>query len=371
MLYAVEKNDGRQLVVLGGASSTDVNFHIGQDGMFLLLIAAAKGHDEMINLLLQNRRLDINKRDKFGVNAFWIAAFYGHVKTLELLAKTEIDKYAMNQNGSNALHMAVKRNNREVLNALIKMDYDLNRPKNNGVTALGIAALAGNDDFFTNLMDNGADPAYTNERGIGALYLAIKGKSKTLTQLLVNLGVPVHFVDDPQKVDNSAVFYAIRMNNQGALEAISDRIGIEQLNFMTNSQGHNPLTYAASLKNFELVNYLTGRGMHIDVEDREGKTVLLRALESYNQGLAEKLLARGADIDLVNREGKTALSILVQRHYLEQVNFLIERGANCHIEDLSGRDACDYAELGDVHVFPQLNNCRKYNMHLRIKCDVD
>lgn len=100
------------------------------------------------------------------------------------------------------------------------------------------------------------------------------------------------------------------MNSREALEIMADR-GIDQLNFMTNSQGHNPLTYAAMLKNFDLVNYLTGRGMFIDVEDREGKTVFLRALENYNQGLAEKLLARGADIDLVNREGKTALSILV------------------------------------------------------------
>ena len=216
------------------------------------------------------------------MNAFWIAAFYGHVNTLELLAKTEIDKYAMNQNGSNALHMAVKRNNREVMEALIKMDYDLDRPKNNGVTALGIAALAGHESFFSALMDSGADPSHTNERGIGALYLAIKGKSKSLTQLLVNLGVPVHYPDDPLKIDNSPVFYAVRMNNQGALEAMADRIGIDQLNFMTNSQGHNPLTYAASLKNFELVNYLTGRGMHIDVEDRDGKTILLRALEGQN-----------------------------------------------------------------------------------------
>ena len=86
---------------------------------------------------------------------------------------------------------------------------------------------------------------------------------------------------------------------------------------MTNSQGHNPLTYAAYLKHFEIVNYLTGRGMLIDVEDNEGKTVLLRALEAYNTGLATKLLHRGADINLTNREGRTALSILVQRHYLE------------------------------------------------------
>ena len=116
--------------------------------------------------------------------------------------------------------------------------------------------------------------------------------------------------------DNSPIFFAVRSNNREAVEIMADR-GIDKLNFMLNSLGHNPLTYAASLKYFDLVNYLTGRGMFVDVEDHEGKTVLLRALENYNQALAEKLLARGADINLVNREGKTALSILVQRHYLE------------------------------------------------------
>ena len=79
--------------------------------MFLLLIAAAKGYDDMINLLLANKRLDINKRDRYGVNAFWIAAFYEQLSTIRLLANTAIDRYAMNQNGSNALHMAVKREN--------------------------------------------------------------------------------------------------------------------------------------------------------------------------------------------------------------------------------------------------------------------
>ena len=111
----MEQNDGRQFVVLGGANNSDINFTIGLDGMFLLLIAAAKGLDEMINLMMQNQRLDLNKRDKFGVNALWIAAFYSHLSTLKLLSQTEIDRYARNQNGSNALHMAVKRENLVIL----------------------------------------------------------------------------------------------------------------------------------------------------------------------------------------------------------------------------------------------------------------
>ena len=76
--------------------------------------------------------------------------------------------------------MAVKRENLQVLQELIKMDYDLNHAKNNGVTALGIAALAANQRFFTILLDAGADPTQMNERGIGPLYLAIKGKAKVL-----------------------------------------------------------------------------------------------------------------------------------------------------------------------------------------------
>ena len=45
---------------------------------------------------------------------------------------------------------------------------------------------------------------------MGPLYLAIKGKSKVLISYLVNMGVAL-FDPDPTKVDNSPVFYAVRM----------------------------------------------------------------------------------------------------------------------------------------------------------------
>ena len=34
----------------------------------------------MVQLMLKNPTLDINKTDNFGVNAFWIAAFYANIK---------------------------------------------------------------------------------------------------------------------------------------------------------------------------------------------------------------------------------------------------------------------------------------------------
>jgi len=33
----------------------------------------------MVSLILKNKTLEIDKTDQFGVNAFWIASFYGKI----------------------------------------------------------------------------------------------------------------------------------------------------------------------------------------------------------------------------------------------------------------------------------------------------
>jgi ankyrin repeat protein len=82
--------------MLGGTTTANLNFPISKDGFFLLLIAAAKGNVEMLNLMLNNQTLDINKQDKYGVNAFWIAAFYGKIEFMKKLKENHADIYAVN-----------------------------------------------------------------------------------------------------------------------------------------------------------------------------------------------------------------------------------------------------------------------------------
>jgi hypothetical protein len=48
LVRAVENDDKEQFAALGGATIADLNFNISSDGMFLLLIAAAKGYIEII-----------------------------------------------------------------------------------------------------------------------------------------------------------------------------------------------------------------------------------------------------------------------------------------------------------------------------------
>lgn len=53
-------NDGRAFVILGGSSTANLNFSITKQGVFLLMISAARGDNEMINLMIQNETLDLN-----------------------------------------------------------------------------------------------------------------------------------------------------------------------------------------------------------------------------------------------------------------------------------------------------------------------
>ena len=129
--------------------------------------------------------------------------------------------------------MAVKKENMAVVSELLRLNFDTAIPKNNGVTVLGIAALSRNLDLFTLLVDAGADPHYTSKQGIGALYLAVKGKATSIIDYLIRHKVPC-YNQETEKRDNSPIFFAVKMNNLEALEAFID-VGPDEMNSYVNS----------------------------------------------------------------------------------------------------------------------------------------
>ena len=121
-----------------------------------------------------------------------------------------IEKLVKNQNGSNALHIAVKRGLFAVVQSLILMDFPLDEVKDNGITALGIAAYRGNVSMMERLVNAGSDPYFTNQKGIGAMYLALKGDKLESIMYLLNKNVPIHY-ENLEIADNSPIFYAIKL----------------------------------------------------------------------------------------------------------------------------------------------------------------
>lgn len=91
--------------------------------------------------MLENKKLDINKKDENGLNSFWIAARYGNGEIMRVLAEHGIDIYNADKKGNNALHLSAKYQDRfNICSMLVKSHYNLDCQNSDGDTATHIAA---------------------------------------------------------------------------------------------------------------------------------------------------------------------------------------------------------------------------------------
>jgi ankyrin repeat protein len=102
------------------------------------MIAAVLGDKHVMKLLLQNPHLDVNVVDNTtGVNAFWLAAYYGKGNCLQLLAASGANVYCKhNVTHSNALHISIANKHYNVAMQLTKSKYPANEKNRDGVTPL-------------------------------------------------------------------------------------------------------------------------------------------------------------------------------------------------------------------------------------------
>lgn len=73
------------------------------------MYCASLGYIECLKILLYNPEIDVDAIcEASGVNAFWIAAFYGRAKCMNLLANAKINILVKTKLANeNALHIAL------------------------------------------------------------------------------------------------------------------------------------------------------------------------------------------------------------------------------------------------------------------------
>ena len=102
--------------------------------------------------------------------------------------------------------------------------------------------------------------------------------------------------------------------------------------------------FAAQQNLHQIVNFLSVRTKNLNVEDKDGTTILMHHVLQGNYKMSSRLIYRGAKIDMVNKFGKTALHLCVEKKLNEAVDYLLYKGANPHILDLTEQDCCDKAK---------------------------
>ena len=156
------------------------NQRLYEDGIKALHIAAGRGHQEMVSLLLQQPGIELNpKTQDRGNTPLHLAAFHGHLEVVALfLQQPGIELNPKTQNkGNMPLHLAAFHGHQEVVALLLQQSgIDTNAACLQGWTALHNAAYRSQEEIVALLLDHpGIEAGASDIDGDTALHHAVFG----------------------------------------------------------------------------------------------------------------------------------------------------------------------------------------------------
>ncbi|XP_072378782.1 E3 ubiquitin-protein ligase MIB2 isoform X1 [Diabrotica undecimpunctata] len=271
----------------------------GNDLADKLVRAAAQGHSEAVQKLLETVPREAMDAGSSGKTAGQVAAHQGHVHIVGLLLKHGASVNVVDNEGDSCLHYAAFGNQPEILEMLVKsgMDVNVNAVNRSGCTALHIAAHKQSPKCIQILLAAGADPNCPDLYGDTALHDAI-GK------------------DDRQ-----------------VIELLCEAPGFDFT--IRNKRGFNVLHHAALKgKTFATRKLLSVARQLVDVKKDDGFSALHLAALNGHKDVVETLVRVGqADIDLKNNRNQSALLLAVSQGHCGVIEVLIELKANINAKD--------------------------------------
>lgn len=303
--------------------AVDINAE-NRDGLTALRVAAARGHTDVVRLLLADPHVGVNTPDREeGYTALHLAAAKGHTDVVRLLlADPRVEVNTPSSAGMTALHFAASFGNAEVVQLLLadpRVEVTVNAPNNRGVTALHFAAARGHVEVLRLLMDNPrVDVNATDSYGNTALHVAAARDHAEMVQLLLDKeGVKVN-------ATNSAGDTALDLaetRGHGAVISL-----LEEDSRTLDSSGNNQLMLAAREGDTELVRKILEKGrVGINAKNHDGQTALHLAARFGHANVVRLLLnTDGVDVNAYDNSGDTPLHFAARNGHIDMVRLLLE-----------------------------------------------
>jgi uncharacterized protein len=158
-----------------------------KDGWTALFEAVEKGHEEIVELLL-DRGANLRATTKGGDTPLMRAALEGHTRVVERLLRGGADVHASNSDGWTALFCASGRGHLGIIAALLAAGADVNRKNNSNATTLMWAA---NVHTIRALLAAGARVNEVSNKGGTALFAAVGKRDVEAVAALLQAGARV------------------------------------------------------------------------------------------------------------------------------------------------------------------------------------
>ena len=121
-----------------------------------LMAAAAEGKDSVLQLLVDASASVNSSRQKDGVTAMWLAAQFGHTRTVAKLAELNADVNLCARDGASPVYIASQGGNWECVEELVVRNADLGLEDKKGMLPVHQAAMNGHEGCIRVLYKYGA-----------------------------------------------------------------------------------------------------------------------------------------------------------------------------------------------------------------------
>jgi ankyrin repeat protein len=370
----------------------DLKKSLNGEGANALLISIANDPEMVLTNYFIAKGLDLNSTDAAGNNAFSYAARSGNIELLKKLlqkgvkpnanamlmaaqgsrreaTKLEVYQYleslklkptAIGKDGENVLHTLVRKpKQEEIITYFLSKGVDVNQADAEGNTVFMNAAASNRDTaVLAMLLPRVNDINQSNEKGLSALTLAVRGNSAEVVSYLISKGASAKTLD---KKGNSLAYYLIESyRSQGGRGAggpagtpsgrpggggaaatgrpggggaagsreggdfdtkikILQKAGLDLTAPQEN--GNNLYHFAIAKNNLSLLKRLEPMGLDVNAKNKEGVTALHKAaMIAKDDAVMKYLLSIGAKKDVLTNFDETAFSLASENESLTKNN---------------------------------------------------
>ncbi|XP_046557347.1 serine/threonine-protein phosphatase 6 regulatory ankyrin repeat subunit A-like [Haliotis rubra] len=276
---------GCDLSIVDGHSNT-VLHHASRGGCLAI-----------VEFILTQDVVAINKRGKNGLSPVMIAAEKGHKDIFYLLINKECDLKGVSKLGNNILHCAACGGCVEVVEYLLsRRTVDINSKGCGGITPVLMAALMNQHEVFLLLVNTGCDLTVTDANNDNVLHQACRGGATSIIEYVLS-------------------------------QDIAD----------INGKGRNRLTpvmIAAEKAHKDIFYLLLSKGSDLSGKSVYGDYILHCASIGGNVEIIEYLLSQGVDdINSKGQLGATPVMMAAQKVRREAFGLLVSRGSDPAVVD--------------------------------------
>ncbi|OBT50363.1 hypothetical protein VE04_09948, partial [Pseudogymnoascus sp. 24MN13] len=330
--------EAQELIKSGKINKTTQD-KFGQQAIHL---AAERGNERVVNLLLQGQDADPDVRCQHdGQTALHRATWGGSEAVVKLLLGAKAEPNIQDSMGWTSLHWAVQYNHEGIVKHLLKGKADPNIQCKYKKTALHIAVDRGYASVTELLLEGKADFNIQCKDNKSALDIAAEGNYTSVVQLLLlwaakegHEAVVKLLIEKNANVESKDSRYGrtpLSWASCNGHEAIVKLLVEKNANVESKDScyGRTPLSFAAGSGHRAVVKLLVQNGADIESKDSHCGLKPVSWASSDGHELVVKLLVeKGTDINVKNGNGRTALQAAAERGHLEVVDRLLAAKAD-------------------------------------------